>query len=323
MKKKLSSVFILILLYICVLTGCKKEVNISEQNNKAETTYEYAEYPLERNGLNLHLDCMSVSGKETGKDILLIHGVTYSSNEFDTDYEDYSLVRKFAQEDYRVWRLDIAGFGQSEMVEDGFIPNSDYAAEDIAAAVDRIVEVTGHDRIDVLGWSWGTVTVSRFASKNPDHIRKLVLYAPILTGIGEYEVTEAFHHNTWEHAADDFQRCEDGTFDYSIADKNVIEIFCSNCWHYDGEYSPNGGRRDICVSKDTDLIDLNKLKNPTLIICGGNDPYLNYDKIHGANEMLPEGSEVQVIDGGSHVIMIEKPYYHEFRDRLIQFLEKE
>ena len=321
--KKLSSVLILILLYICVLTGCKGEVNISEQNNKAETTYEYSEYPLERNGLNLHLDCMSVSGKETGKDILLIHGVTYSSNEFDTDYEDYSLARKLAQDDYSVWRLDIAGFGQSETVEDGFVPDSDYAAEDIDAAVNKIVEVTGHDKIDVLGWSWGTVTVSRFASKNPDHIRKLVLYAPILTGVGEYEVTEAFHHNTWEHAADDFQRCEDGTFDYSIADKNVIEIFCSNCWHYDGEYSPNGGRRDICVSKDTDLIDLKKLKNPTLIICGGNDPYLNYDKIHGANEMLPEGSEVQVIDGGSHVIMIEKLYYHEFRDRLIQFLDKE
>ncbi|MBP3802566.1 MAG: alpha/beta hydrolase [Oribacterium sp.] len=323
MKNRLFSALIFILLYICVLTGCKTEVNLSTQNNKAEITYEYAEYPLERNGLNLHLDCMSVSGKETGKDILLIHGVTYSSNEFDTDYEDYSLVRKLAQDDYRVWRLDIAGFGQSETVEDGFMPDSDYAAEDIDAAVNKIVEVTGHDKIDVLGWSWGTVTTSRFASNNPDHIRKLVLYAPILTGIGEYEVTEAFHHNTWEHAADDFQRCGDGTFDYSIADKNVIEIFCSNCWHYDGEYSPNGGRRDICVSKDTDLIDLNKLKNPTLIICGGNDPYLNYDKIQSAKELLPEGSEVQVIDGGSHVIMIEKPYYHEFRDRLIRFLEKE
>ena len=121
---------------------------------------------------------MSVSGKEPGKDILLIHGVTYSSNEFDTDYEDYSLVRKLAQDDYSVWRLDIAGFGQSETVVDGFVPDSDYASDDIAAAVNKIVE-------------------------------------------------------------------------------------------------------------------------------------------------LPEGSEVQVIDGGSHVIMIEKPYYHEFRDRLIQFLEKE
>ena len=97
MKNRLFRSLIFILLCICVLTGCKKEVNVSQQNNKAEITYEYVEYPLERNGVNLHLDCMSVSGKETGKDILLIHGVTYSSNEFDTDYEDYSLVRKLAE----------------------------------------------------------------------------------------------------------------------------------------------------------------------------------------------------------------------------------
>lgn len=284
------------------------------------TLYEYSEIPLERNGVKLHLDCLSVSGKEQQKDILLIHGVTYSSNEFDTDYEDYSLVRRLARKGYNVWRLDIAGFGQSEEVEDGYMPDSDYAAEDIGAAVNEIVKNTGNENIDILGWSWGTVTVSRFAAMHPEHIRKIVLYAPILTGVGDYEVTDAFHHNTWEHAADDFQRCEDGTLDYSVTEKNVIDIFCSNCWHYDGEYSPNGGRRDICVAEDVELIDLTKLKNPTLIICGSNDPYLNYNKISEAKDMLPEGSSLEMIDGGSHVIMIEKPYYHDFQDRLIRFL---
>lgn len=323
MNKSCLRVLIFFLLCAGVFAGCGKNEHLSGQNSNLEIIYDYAEYPMERNGVELHLDCMSVNGKEPQKDILLIHGVTYSSNEFDTDYEDYSLVRKLAREGYSVWRLDIAGFGQSEEVDDGYMPDSDYAAEDIGAAVEVIVGETGHDKIDVLGWSWGTVTVSRFAAQNPDHIRRLVLYAPILTGVGEYEVTEAFHHNTWEHAADDFQRCEDGSFDYSIADKNVIDIFCSNCWHYDGEYSPNGGRRDICVSEDTDLIDLKKLNKPTLIICGGNDPYLNYEKIGGAKELLPEGSSVEVIAGGSHAIMIEKPYYHEFQDRLIRFLDNE
>ena len=221
-----------------------------------------------------------------------------------------------------VWRLDIAGFGSSDEVEDGYMPDSDYAAEDINAAVEKIVQETGHDKIDVLGWSWGTVTVSRFAATHPEHIRKLVLYAPILCGVGEYEVSEAFHHNTWEHAADDFQKCEDGSLDYSITEKNVVDIYCSNCWHYDGEYSPNGGRRDICVSEDVELIDLTKISSPTLVICGDNDPYLNYDKVDRAIEKLPDGSVLEEIKGGSHVVMIEKPYYHDFQDRLIRFLEK-
>ena len=319
MKNKTTKYIALILcivLSLCCLCSCGAQ-------KKAESktpTYSDREYPLERNGVSLYLSCMTLEGTSPEKQILLIHGVTYSSHEFNVDYEDYSLVKYLAREGYAVWRLDIAGFGRSGEVEDGFLPDSDYAAEDIRAAVDQIVRQTGADRIDVLGWSWGTVTVGRFAAEHPEHIDRLILYAPILSGIGAYDVPDAFHHNTWEHAADDFQRCEDGSFDSEITDPNVIEIYCSNCWHYDAERSPNGGRRDICVSQDVPLIDLSGLKNPTLIICGGNDPYLNYERIGEASALLPEGSAVEVIDGGSHVVMIEKPYYHAFQERLIRFL---
>ncbi len=314
--KKIATI---VLFCVLILTnaGCGKV-----EQAVTETVFDYSVIPLERNGIDLHLDCINVHGEEPDKDILLIHGVTYSSNEFDTDYKDYSLVRKLAKEGYNVWRLDIAGFGQSEQVDDGFIPDSDYAAQDIDAAVEMIVQQTGHEKIDLLGWSWGTVTVSRYAASDSEHIRKIVLYAPILSGIGEYEVTEAFHHNTWEHAADDFQKKEDGTFDYSITEKNVIDIYCSNCWHYDGEYSPNGGRRDICVSENEELIDLTKLKNPTLIIYGDSDPYLNMEKIEMSEKLLPEGSSIEMIQGGSHVMMIEEPYYHMFQDKLISFLSE-
>lgn len=288
-----------------------------------DVSYSYEVYPLKRNGIDLHLSCMKEDGSETDRNILLIHGVTYSSHEFDVDYEDYSLVKKLAREGYAVWRLDIAGFGQSGAVEDGFMPDSDYAAEDINAAVEEIVRITGQDKIDILGWSWGTVTVGRFAAIHDEHLNRIVLYAPILSGIGEYEVTEDFHHNTWEHAADDFQRNDDGEFDYEITDPVVIEMFCSSCWHYDGEESPNGGRRDVCIPESEKLIDLTKLKVPTLIICGDNDPYLNYDLVNTSLDFLPEGSQLEIIEGGSHVVFIEKPFCRDFQARLIQFLKTE
>ncbi|MCR5747359.1 MAG: alpha/beta hydrolase [Lachnospiraceae bacterium] len=315
--KRLFSIFLCMLIGIGYLAGCGSDAPAVK-----ETEFYYSEIPLERNGIDLHLDCIFAEGEKPQKDILLIHGVTYSSNEFDTDYQDYSLVRRLAKEGYNVWRLDIAGFGQSEEVDDGFMPDSDYAAQDIDAAVETIKEETGHEKIDILGWSWGTVTVSRYAAANAGDIRRIILYAPILSGIGEYEVTEEFHHNTWEHAADDFQKKEDGSPDLSIAEKNVIDIYCSNCWHYDGESSPNGGRRDICVSEDEELIDLTKLSNPTLIIYGDNDPYLNKEKLAMSEKLLPEGSDMEVIRGGSHVMMIEKPYYHAFQDKVVGFLDK-
>ena len=319
--KKITAVVLAVML-ILSLAACasgeepQKQISAAEQS----VSYSLAEYPLERNDIDLHLDCMSVTGTNPDRNVLLIHGVTYSSHEFDIDYEDYSLVRFLAREGYAVWRLDIAGFGQSEEVEDGFLPDSDYAAEDIHAAVDKICEVSGQDKIDLLGWSWGTVTASRFVANHPEHINRLVLYAPILSGLGEVDVTEPFHHNTWEHAADDFQKNEDGTFDDSIADPVVIEMLCSSSWHYDKESSPNGGRRDICVDQAKTLIDLKKITVPTLVICGDKDPYLDYERINTALDDLPDGSALEVIEGASHVAYLEKPYYHDFQDRLIRFL---
>lgn len=312
-------------LVLCVLTFCScnyADKAEKEQEHGSAVLYDYAEYPLERNDIKLHLDCVWEKGTDPAKSILLIHGVTYSSHEFDIDYEDYSLVRFLAREGYAVWRLDIAGFGQSEEVEDGFMPDSDYAAEDINAAVEMLLQETGLDRIDVLGWSWGTVTVSRFASAHPERINKLILYAPILSGVGEYTVTEPFHHNTWEHAADDFQRTSDGLIDDTITDPVIREWWCSSCWHYDGESSPNGGRKDVCVDSSVELIDLTRISTPTLVICGDQDPYLNYDLVNSCLDSLPDGSSLEIIPGGSHMVYLEKPYYREFQNLLLKYLNQ-
>ena len=304
-----------------VIIGCGN-VNVTINSPNEQSVIEYSDdvCPLERNGIELYLSGMSVKDTRPQKNILLVHGVTYSSHEFDIDYKDYSLARALAREGYCVWRLDIAGFGRSGEVSDGFLPDSDYAAEDINAAVEKIVEVTGQQKIVVLGWSWGTVTVSRFAAKHNEHINKLVLYAPILCGIGKYDVTEPFHYNTWDHAADDFQKDEQGNIDHSIVDPVVVEMFCSGCWRYDGDSSPNGGRRDLCVDGSKLLIDLGKIKVPTLVICGDKDPYLNYDLVKGCLDHLPAGSKLEIIEGGSHVVYIEKPCYHLFQDKLFDFL---
>ena len=70
------------------------------------------------------------------------------------------------------------------------------------------------------------------------------------------------------------------------------------------------------------LIAPEEITVPTLVICGDKDPYLNYDLVNAALEHLPEGSELEVLEGGSHVVYIEKPYYRTFQDKLLRFLEQ-
>lgn len=71
------------------------------------------------------------------------------------------------------------------------------------------------------------------------------------------------------------------------------------------------------------LIDLTQIRTPTLVICGDQDPYLNYNLVNRCLDGLPDGSALEIIPGGSHVVYIEKPWYHDFQDRLLRFLQDE
>ncbi|MCR5735008.1 MAG: alpha/beta hydrolase [Lachnospiraceae bacterium] len=78
----------------------------------------------------------------------------------------------------------------------------------------------------------------------------------------------------------------------------------------------------MCVDGSERLIDLDKITVPTLVICGDKDPYLDYGLVNSSPEHLPEGSRLEIIKGESHVVYIEKPCYHLFQDKLIDFLRQ-
>ena len=281
--------------------------------------------PLERNNVDLHLERYAEEDGQPKKPILFVHGVTFSSHEFDVDYKDYSLARYFAKHGFEVWLLDIAGFGNSAAVKDGFMPDSDYAAEDIEAAVRCILARNNLSSMDVLGWSWGTVTSGRFAARHPELVHRLVLYAPIVAGLGERYVGEPFHKNTWGSAASDFQRKADGSIDFDIVERAVASTYIDNAWHYDRDTSPNGGRRDLMVDENTRLIPTENIKAPVLIIVGSRDPYVSYDLCKEAYKTLEsqKDSELVVVNGAAHAMLMERPYYKLFRERLLKFLNRD
>ena len=277
--------------------------------------------PLDRNGISLHLKRYIEQDGKKKRPILFVHGVTYSSHEFDVDYGDYSLARYFAKHGFEVWLLDISGFGSSGNVEDGFLPDSDYATGDIEAAVRCILKRHDLSSMDILGWSWGTVTSGRFAARHPELVHRLVLYSPIVAGLGDVRVEEPFHKNTWEHAAEDFQRTADGNIDFNIVEKAVADTYISNAWRYDKDSSPNGGRRDLLVSSTIRLIPTAEIKAPVLIIAGSNDPYVTPALCEEAYRTLgSKDSQLVILPGAAHAMFMERPYYKDFREKVRAFL---
>ena len=280
-------------------------------------------YPLEDGGLQLRLDCLSLKETEARRDVLLVHGLTYSSHVFDVPYKDYSLARYLARHGFRVWRIDIAGYGRSERPDDGFVVTADYAAQNICAALTRICELMNVETVDLLGWSWGTITTGIAASRRPELIGRHVLYAPVFNGLGEQTIADDYYHSTWEHATEDFQKDETDAIRLDIVEQSVVDAFCSNCWRYDGDDSPNGGRREVCRAESVVLLDLEKLSRPTLVVCGDKDPYMDMPQIRKSLDKTPQGSKLVVIPGAAHCAMIEKPFYHEFQQSVLDFLTAE
>ena len=54
----------------------------------------------------------------------------------------------------------------------------DQGVRDVAAAVEFIRKRRGVDKVNLIGWSWGTSVMGKYTTLNNDKVEKLVLYAP-------------------------------------------------------------------------------------------------------------------------------------------------
>ena len=287
-------------------------------------------HALQRNNINLFLQQSTneacTASQSNATPILLLHGLTYSSHEFDVQYQTYSLVNRLLRECKTVWSLDIAGYGRSASVTDGFEPDTNYAADDIREAVQYITsqenQTEGDIHVDLLGWSWGTNTATRYIENYPGghRVRRAVLYAPLINAFdGNPNELDAFHANNWDHAASDFQVNADGNIDNTIAELAVVHEFLSYCWRYDQNTSPNGGRRDLLAGSDVQLFDPTQIDVPVLMIGGSEDPLLYLDLLEKGFDKLPkkEDSKMVIMEGAGHILMLEKDYHQEFQDAVV------
>ena len=122
------------------------------------------------------------------KVLLYVHGATYpSETAFDLELNGFSWMDYIARRGYDVYLLDLRGYGRStrppEMdqpaKDNAPIVNTETAVRDIEAVVEHILQRRGIEKLNLLGWSWGTTTMGSYAAQNPQRVNKLVLYAPL------------------------------------------------------------------------------------------------------------------------------------------------
>jgi pimeloyl-ACP methyl ester carboxylesterase len=121
------------------------------------------------------------------KVLLFVHGATYpSETAFDLQLNGMSWMDYIARHGYDVYLVDVRGYGRStrpkEMSEPAEknppIVRTPVAASDVGAAVEFIRKRRGVDKINLMGWSWGTSIMGLYTINNNEKVNKLVLYAP-------------------------------------------------------------------------------------------------------------------------------------------------
>ncbi len=126
-----------------------------------------------------------VKSLATDKTVLYVHGTTQPSEAiFDLAISGVSFADYLAQHGYDVWYLNIRGYGQSEApkVAKKYFATTDDALCDLQCALKHIFKLRKIKKINLMGWSWGTIIVGAYAAKNPKHVSRLILLsAPWLT----------------------------------------------------------------------------------------------------------------------------------------------
>jgi pimeloyl-ACP methyl ester carboxylesterase len=143
---------------------------------------------------------LGVSSYSGDRILLFVHGATYpGETTFDLPLNGTSWMDYIASRGYDVYFVDVRGYGRSTRPKEMEQPaesnppmvRTETAVNDVGTAVEFIRKRRGVDRINLMGWSWGTAIMGWYTAQNNDKVEKLVLYAPQWVSQSSSSATDA------------------------------------------------------------------------------------------------------------------------------------
>jgi pimeloyl-ACP methyl ester carboxylesterase len=269
--------------------------------------------------LRLHLWQKCLKGGEAraardGRVALLLHGATWSGRpDFDLSVRDYSLMDFLARNGYDVWALDIHGYGSSDRTTRDW-SDAASAAADVESALDYIRTRRGVSRVKVLGWSWGTQVAGIHAAAHPDHVSRLILYAPVWKGRDEWRdmalPDEQYRENMGMDAREGFIP--------GLYEDDAVEE-CARLALETDPRSPNGALVDL--ASRLPLVDPGRITVPTLVIRPEHDFASAREEMTAFHELLGcQDKRLLHLPGGGHNMILEKGH-RTIQSAILDFFE--
>ncbi len=282
---------------------------------------------------------MPPAGAAIHPPVLLVHGATFGSALFDLPLAGYSLMQELAGGGRFVYAIDVRGYGASiehrvmNSPPEAHPPFSRarHAIEDIGAAVSAILKRQSVPSLDLIGFSWGSITAGWYASEHVADISRLVLYAPLfaennpmwlnrigdpadrsrLAGhFGAYRLITANDVTArWDSdvTGDPRDVREDGVVE-AVFETAASNDVLSGSHHPPAFRCPNGAFADLVgVFNGHPLYDPRTIRAPVLLVRGECDTTSTATDVLRLKAAIGSAQKTCLeIPGGTHFLCIEK-----------------
>lgn len=339
--KQIVSALLLSLLFVPTSNG-QHEIENSKPNN--ENDYEIIRTESRITGLSIAITHKQPVIASNDYPVLCIHGASFpSALAFGFRMGNYSWVDNLAENGYEVFALDFLGYGNADRypeMETSLSDNGNPVGraadvyEDIDKAIDLIIQRTGKAKVYLIGHSWGGSVAALYATKFPDKVAKLVLFAtitqrqdtsPIEKIKGSYEtMTPEQRITAMRNLTPEKKSCQ--------LELEVFETW-GKAWlqsdplakklNAESVRFPNGYASDVeDMLHNKPFYSPADIKVPTLVIRGEWDEYpsnTDAEKLFTSLENAPYKKYV-VIEKATHVMHLEKSRYQLY-DETLHFLK--
>lgn len=239
--------------------------------------------------------------------IVFLHGFPFDKTMWEKQIE-------FLKTSYRLIACDIRGFGKSK--DEKSLLNMDLFADDLIEFMDKL----SIDKAVICGLSMGGYITLNAAKRFPDRFEALILCdtqciadteeikEKRLKTIAKIEMEGVAHFNE-EFIKSVFHK------DSLTHKKELVEELGSVVFA-NSQHSIIQGLLALAIREDT-CATLEKIRIPTLIICGREDAVTPLEESQYLKEHVL-GSTLKIIDDAGHVSNLEQP--NEFNEHLVEFL---
>ena len=292
---------------------------------------------------NKHLDS-HIAG-EASKTVLFVHGATYGATDtFDYAINGQSWMDLMAEQGFDTWCLDLLGYGQSDRpsamdeapTNHPPLVDTAHAVLEVGNAVTHILHSRDIQRLNLIGYSWGTAICGSYAGQHPDKVDRLVLSGALwieglaptgkpASSLGAYRtVTVEAMMSRWATGLDT-QEID------NIVSEPERQRWCQHTANCDPRFSetgllraPTGVMKDYsqCRESSTDWYDPSLIRSPVLIIVGDLDIETTPAQGQRLFERLTHAQtkQITVIGQGTHSLLLEK-HRHQLHAGVSNFLQ--